>query len=120
MASGMSNNAVAGFRLSSQQERVWSRQTSHHVAVCVAKIDGPLRAEKLQRSVEQVVAEQEILRTVFRRQAGLRLPFQVIQPELAPEWRQAQIREDELQSLIARPADFDVEAGPILRVTLAE
>src|ERR1035438_5528208 len=77
----MSNNTVAGFRLSTQQERLWSQQTgsaSAFWAECELLVEGPLDAAKLQAVVRGVVERHEILRTVFHRQTGLKLPFQVI------------------------------------------
>jgi amino acid adenylation domain-containing protein len=122
MASGMSNNAVAGFRLSSQQERVWFQQSANacHTVMCVTRLDGPVDADRLRRAAEKIVAEQEILRTVFRRQAGVKLPFQVIQDNVAFEWRRTRIQESDLHSEIATPWRFDLESGPVLQVTLAE
>jgi amino acid adenylation domain-containing protein len=118
----MSNDAVAGFRLSSQQERVWFQQSadSRHHAVCVTRLHGSVDPEKLRLAVERVVAEQEILRTVFHRHAGVKLPFQVIQEALAPEWRHVHIQGHELQALTANRGNFNLETGPVLELTLAE
>ncbi len=118
----MSNNAVAGFRLSSQQERVWFQQSPNtcHTVTCVARLDGPVEAERLRGAMEKIVAEQEILRTVFRRQAGVKLPFQVIQDKVAIDWHRVRIQESDLPSEAAKPWMFDLESGPVLEVTLAE
>src|SRR5215468_3125135 len=84
----MSSNptlATAAFKLSLQQERAWL----HHetgvptFAHCIVAIDGNLDVERLKGALQQLVSEFEILRTVFRRQTGIKLPFQVIQ-EQAP------------------------------------
>ena len=77
----MSNNTVAGFRLSTQQERLWSQMTgkvSPFWAECELLVEGPLDAAKLQGVVRGIVVRHEILRTVFHRQTGLKVPFQVI------------------------------------------
>ena len=47
-------------------------------AECELLVEGPLDAAKLQEAVGVVVTRHEILRTVFHRQTGLKLPFQVI------------------------------------------
>jgi amino acid adenylation domain-containing protein len=84
----MSSNpllATAAFRLSSQQERAWSQHERGLVqfAQCIVRLDGPLDIAKLQEVLRQVVLKHEILRTVLRRQSGIKLPFQVIQEEAA-------------------------------------
>ena len=77
----MSTNTAAGFRLSTQQERIWSQQagmTSPFWSGCEVLVEGPLDAAKLQDVLRGIVTRHEILRTVFHRQTGLKLPFQVI------------------------------------------
>ena len=77
----MSNNTVAGFRLSTHQERLCSQQTgntSPFRAESELLVEGPLDATTLQAALRGVVQRHEILRTVFQHQTGLKLPFQVI------------------------------------------
>ena len=126
----MSNNTVAGFRLSTQQERLWSQQagmTSPFWAECEILVEGPLDVAKLQVAIRGVVERHEILRTVFHRQTGLKLPFQVIleTPDFA--WQVADCtgldesaQRTAIDSLIShRDAGFDLEKGPALHVVLA-
>jgi len=78
-----STMAPAAFRLSAQQERVWHQMTKGSPAtgqLCL-HIRGECDAAKLARSITSVVSNYEILRTVFRRQSGVKLPFQVILSE---------------------------------------
>src|SRR5215470_18267192 len=82
----MSSNptlATAAFKLSLQQECTWLQHEAgvRTSAQCVIAIDGNVDVARLQRSLQQLVSEYEILRTVFRRQTGIKLPFQVIQEE---------------------------------------
>src|SRR5271169_1948273 len=126
----MSNSTVAGFRLSIQQERLWSQQTGKvppFWAECELLVEGPLNATKLQDVVRGVVGRHEILRTVFHRQTGLKLPFQVILETIEYAWQSANLTgldEAAQRSAIAKLVDhrdtaFDLEHGPALHVVLA-
>src|SRR4051794_20610303 len=78
------------FRLSAQQERIWSLQADSSEPFCSEchfLVEGPLDTARLKDSVRAVIGAHEILRTVFRRQPGLKLPFQVIETEAAFIWR---------------------------------
>lgn len=130
MSVGMPENTVASFRISSQQERIWWQQTAASAAYraeCEVLIDGPLDTARLQSAIRDLVARYEILRTVFERQAGLKIPFQVIHPEVGFAWQTVDL------SALSEPAQhvkiedlrrdsastLDMEQGPALRVTLA-
>jgi amino acid adenylation domain-containing protein len=86
-----SSLATAAFRLSSQQERAWLERErgAQQFAQCVICIEGPLDVAKLKAALQQGVAKCEILRTVLRRQTGVKLPFQVIQEDAAFRFEQA-------------------------------
>jgi amino acid adenylation domain-containing protein len=75
-----STMAPAAFRLSAQQERSWQqiRKGIPASAQLCVRIRGACDGAKLARSISSVVSNYEILRTVLRRQSGVRLPFQVI------------------------------------------
>src|SRR5215467_15775987 len=94
-----STMAPAAFRLSPQQERSW-QQTSKGIPataqLCV-RLRGECDGAKLAHAVTTVVSNYEILRTVLRRQSGVRLPFQVILNE--PRFV--------FQSTTFHPADFE-------------
>ena len=82
------SNTVAGFRLSTQQERLYSQQEGSSL-LGGGRVAGrrTLDAAKLQEAVSVVVTRHEILRTVFHRQAGLKLPFQIIQESAEFAWQ---------------------------------
>jgi amino acid adenylation domain-containing protein len=123
----MENTTVA-FRLSPQQERVWSQQqdgTAHSYRVqCDILLQGEVEAGRLLQGLQTVVDRHEILRTVFRRRAGVKFPFQVILDEsragwqefdwrqLGPETQDSRLRD--LQQARAH-ANFDFEHGPLLQ-----
>jgi amino acid adenylation domain-containing protein len=125
----MSNPTVAGFRLSVQQDRAWSQQTGQRLwADCELALDGPLDAARLRNAITQVVSRHEVLRTVFHRQTGVKVPFQVIldSPEFA--WTTADLvgldesaQHSRISDLIdKRHASTDSEKGPTLSVVLAQ
>ena len=126
----MSNQTVAGFRLSVQQERTWS----HHAegiapfwAECDVALTGELDAEKLQTIIRDLVARHEILRTVFHRQVALTVPFQVILETADFAWNSAELdglgelaRCEEIRKLVStRDSQCDLEKGPLLHVAMA-
>ena len=126
----MSQNTAAGFRLSTQQERLWSQQAGKAApfwAECELRVEGPVDAAKLQEVIRGVVQRHEILRTVFHRQTGLKLPFQVIldPPEFA--WQAVDLtgleeaaQSEKARALVSsRESAIDLEYGPALHVVLA-
>lgn len=126
----MSNPTVAGFRLSTQQERIWSQQVgaaTRFWAECELAISGPLDEEKLHTVIRQLVQRHEILRTAFHRQTGVSVPFQVILDEPVFDWTKVDFIGAEaaaacegLRKVMAeRKANADLEHGPVLLVVLA-
>ena len=122
----MPDNTIAGFRLSAQQERVWTHQAGAPFrAHCSILLEGPLNSSKLQEALRALVHRHEILRTVFHRQPGLKLPFQVIQETGDVAWEtvdlsgigeptQAKRIEDWFHA-----AAFNFEQGPVMHALLA-
>jgi amino acid adenylation domain-containing protein/non-ribosomal peptide synthase protein (TIGR01720 family) len=124
---------VEGFRLSPQQEHLWSlREIDHSEAYrarCVVLIDGELNVEILRRAVARVVAKHEILRTNFHRVAGMKGPVQVINDSsatqifehdlsgLEPQEQESGIRN--LYQALGKQA-FDLTSGPSLKVWLVK
>ncbi len=76
------NEAVNGFGLSPQQKRVWLLQQANEAfpnrVWCAVSIEGPLDSARLHAAVEQVVSNQEILRTTFHSLPGMRTPLQLV------------------------------------------
>ena len=120
----MENSVTAGFRLSAQQERVWAHQQlsegSAGAGVCVIAIEGNVEPSRLRGAMERVVRRHEILHTVFHRQAGLKVPFQVIREMVEPAWSSASSTAWESLRDEARSAQFDLENGPTLKAQLVQ
>lgn len=126
----MSNNITTGFRLSPPQQRLWmlppvGPKPLYRVQGAV-QIEGHLDPERLKQAVAAVVERYEILRTLFRQPAGLSLPVQVI-GEVAPAWEahdlsdEAPAGQEQRVAALAEAlgqAPFDLENGPLLRVSL--
>ncbi|HEX8456524.1 MAG TPA: amino acid adenylation domain-containing protein [Pyrinomonadaceae bacterium] len=122
---------VEGFRLSTQQARVWqlargNTPASH--AQCILRLEGRTSADLLRASVSAVVARQQILHTTYRPHPGVTLPLQVIDASVAAEiaWREVDIHDLNGQQATAleqimreeRVAEFDLERGPLVRAAL--
>jgi amino acid adenylation domain-containing protein len=127
----MSNQTVAGFRLSAQQERTWSQHAdsvSPFWAECHLIVEGVVDPAKLQGAIRAVVARHEILRTAFHRQTGVRVPFQVIVESPDFSWRYEDLSEidealvsPDIAALVgSRDAGFNLERGPALHVVVAK
>src|SRR5580693_2857330 len=123
----MQPTAIEGFRLSPQQRRAWllgqSSPACH--AGCVVALAGSLDPAGLARALAQVVARHDILRTVFRRAPGVKIPIQVVRAELPPAWREIDLRaeaepEARIDEIFAAElaAPLPVETGPLLRASL--
>jgi len=123
----MPDNTIAGFRLSAQQERVWTHQQGGAAfgARCTVVLEGSLDPVKLQEALGSLVQRHEILRTVFHRQPGLKLPFQVIREKGSFAWEAVDFQNlDEFAQAekierFFHLAAFNLEEGPMLRVLLA-
>ena len=74
--------STVGFWLSPQQKFAWKlRQEALKAAswpACQVRLAGALDAGRLRQALEHIVSRHEILRTVFRRKTGLKVPFQVV------------------------------------------
>ena len=119
----MSSNptlSTAAFKLSSQQERAWRQHEAgvSAFAQCLIAIDGDVNVDRLKSTLRQLIAKYEILRTVFRRQTGVKLPFQVIQE--TPELRFKQVSGNDIDGILIREREsgWDVENGPSVRALL--
>ena len=103
----MSTNTTTGFRLSAEQDRVCAQQgDTPFVAQCTITVDGALSPEIMKQAINNVIQEHEILRTVYRRQTGLKLPFQVILDSSEAEWNSG------------NTPPLNLEAGPVVHVSL--
>jgi amino acid adenylation domain-containing protein len=134
----MQTEANAGFRLSPHQEQLWIEQQDDGVVrlttavLYITATKGPLDAAALRGALSDIARRHEILRTTFRRQAGLKVPFQVIHEALALEFVEVDLSaardgasepraplraggRSRLDEAARRP--FDLERGPLFRAT---
>jgi amino acid adenylation domain-containing protein len=114
----------AVFPVSYNQQQLWiidqlePESATYNIAL-VIRLEGELNPEALAASLNQVVARHEVLRTVFRVEAGE--PVQVVLPELRVELPVV-VAED--QAVAARlqkeeaGRSFDLERGPLVRAQL--
>jgi len=125
----MTTPKLEGFRLSGQQSRQWllREQGGAYVSRCAVSVEGRADAAALSAALERLASKYEILRTTFRRQPGLRVPFQVIDDGVRPSWGEVNLRgldareqEAEVEKLFEREGsrEFDLERGPVLHATL--
>ena len=96
---------LAGFKLSPIQRRMWAvrnRAEARALQLVVAP-EGRIERQRLDATLERLVARHEILRTRFERQPGVRVPLQVV---LEPPLREPTVA---IRSLEV-PAELDDEA----------
>ena len=124
-------NKVEGFRLSPQQRYLWSLQRAAgsftYQVVSTVSISGELRIDILQGALTDIVKRHEILRTVFQRPPGIKIPFQVIAEKAHFSWHFTDLSDLDRESVVAklescllaeRSKPFDFECGPLLRASL--
>ena len=121
---------TAAFWLSPQQKRICSQAgTGPFRAACLADFGMHLEASKLRDAVRDLVSRHEILRTVFRRQPGMKVPFQVVLESAEPAWEvidlsasseieQSNRIEEQWNRELHR--EFELERGPLLSMSLIQ
>jgi amino acid adenylation domain-containing protein/non-ribosomal peptide synthase protein (TIGR01720 family) len=125
----MQEGSVEGFRLSPQQNRLWSLQRSSlaYRSQCALLIEGAIEHDALREAVGSVIRRHEILRTAFHRPPGLKFPFQIINESGLPNWQtvalgdcQAQERESRIAEIFRREGlrPFDLTRSSLLRLSL--
>ncbi len=105
----------AGFWLSPQQERLFLATREGASANAIALIDATQfgSEQQVRDALQAAVNANEILRTVFRRMPGVKVPFQVVLPEAGIRWESvAGDPEHFIQA--ARAQTFDLENGPLV------
>jgi microcystin synthetase protein McyA len=123
----MEKEVIEGFELAPQQQRLWLQgaDITYRAEVTVA-IDGNARSADVRAAIETLARHHEILRTTFRRLPGMKFPIQATEAGNCVEWRELDVSDyapEEQYSLFeefAREArrPFDLERGPLMRVTL--
>ena len=91
--------ANSGFFLSPQQQFLFTHAAGARTQVACL-IQGHFDADRLHAALDRVVTRHEALRTLFQRQTGMKLPFQVVQDSLPPVWTSDPVAE-------AGPDDFN-------------
>ncbi|MEH2000618.1 MAG: amino acid adenylation domain-containing protein [Nostoc sp.] len=125
----MSNQITQGFRLSTQQKRLWSLQqsSSAYFAQCAFLIEGNLQPEMLKAALEQVVIRQGILGTTFHCLPGMKIPVMVLGNNSILSWREINLSDWESEKISRKIAyffqeagsfNFKFEEGPLLHVSL--
>src|SRR4051794_21449198 len=129
----MQEQAAAGFWLSPQQKSAWKFEqdvlSAPSPAMCRVSLTGKVDPDKLRDALRELVLRHEILRTVFRRQTGMKVPIQVVQETGDVSWQCSdfsavpeELRESQLQQLwdSEKQIETSLETGPTLRATLSK
>lgn len=128
----MKVETVESYRLSPQQKRLWllsqAGRSQEYRAHCVVTVEGKIDSSLLRAAVETLAERFEILRTTFRRRAGMSIPVQVI-GDARVDWGpdhdlsglSAPAQQAGIEALIseAGESELDLERGPLFRVSLA-
>jgi amino acid adenylation domain-containing protein len=124
----MQEPVTAGYPLSPQQKQLWSWHEEGHVptAQIAVLLEGTLNVQRLNEALQTIVERHEILRTTFRRNRGMKFPFQLVNASLDISWEEVDLRslhglteEDQIEELFAANARIDVTQTPILHACLA-
>jgi amino acid adenylation domain-containing protein len=113
-----------GFQLSPQQKRLWLLQQdgSTYLTQGTIAIEGNLQPTKLKQVVEQIVSRHQILRTNFRRLAGIKMPVMTVGKSDSFLWQEIDLgdRTLNLEELFseARKRLYKLETEPILHIYL--
>src|SRR6266566_1589293 len=129
----MQEHATAGFWLSPQQKLAWKLQQQtlpgSSRATCLISLTGQLDANEMHGALQEIVSRHEILRTVFRRQTGMKFPFQVVLEKGEVGWEEVDFsglatseRGSQLQKLwdAERDRENSLEEQPALRAVLVK
>src|SRR5438105_2135780 len=119
---------AAGYLASPQQRSAWIAQegiSNPLYAQIALLLQDIVDAKQIEDALLNAIRRHEIFRTVFHRQPGLKVPFQVVLDECPASVRtlslSTQPAAGEIQTLMQDEAAvaFDFEHGPLLRALLA-
>ena len=126
----METQTTAGYFLSPQQSHLWFLQQgseTQFLAQIAVLLEGQLDESRLDGALRETVSRHEILRTVFRRRAGMKAPFQVILESCDPqlETGSVSVLSSDIEAarfLLAAQSNsnFDLEQGPLVRASVVE
>ncbi|MBF2007868.1 MAG: amino acid adenylation domain-containing protein [Chlorogloeopsis fritschii C42_A2020_084] len=118
---------INGFKLSPQQKRLWLLQKDSQVyqAYCTILLEGDVKKEFLKKALYKLVERHEVLRTVFHRIHGLKIPIQVVKNSVMLSFSEENLNNYEnLQLEIEKlfksknQQSFDWEKGAVLQAIL--
>lgn len=127
----MLTETLSGFRLSPQQERLWSlrQNSSAYGAFCAVVIEGVLDANFLKAAVQDSINRHDSLRSHFHRLPGMKTPVMVIAEQCVPQWEamdwtglSLQTQEIQIVKLLQATQYFpeDITQSSLLRVKLLQ
>ena len=109
--------SVDVFWPSPQQSRIWAGGADHSNSVILLAAEGGIEEERLRGALEKLAERHEILRTVCRLRAGMKVPFQAVLDALQPSLdRRTQAFDEAFDQEIRRK--FDLEEGPVFSASL--
>ena len=127
----MLKQVIEGFRLSPQQEHLWRLEQaaswSPYRVQGAVRIEGLLDFEELKGAIKDVVRLNEILRTTFPRPAGMTTSLQTVSETIDFSFQCGDLSglqgEEQMQAVDSLYEEFglepfDLEAGPLLRLSL--
>ena len=109
-----------GFHLSVQQRQAWQhRAGKDDDVVVVFEVPAGTEAGVLRRTLDQLVAAHEILRTRYREWPGLKAPLQHIEAEARPAWSISHERLDDA-ALARKARSLRAAQGAVVAVAMDE
>src|SRR5436190_6388699 len=117
------------FRLSPQQNRLWSLEQHTNQpasrAVCAVQIQGDLQPEVLKQAIQKTVARHDVLRTSICYLPGMTIPLQLITKTAKANIRERDLSDSQIQEvqintrlMQAKHAEEDDERDTTLSVEL--
>ena len=127
----MNNETIEGYRLSPQQQHLWSLQQLRpgqaYRAQCAVIIEGNLNLTGLTAAIKNLVSRHQILRTTFHHLEGMTFPVQVIDQTGVPPLEEldlsgagSAVQRSTVEKLFAtdKARMSDLSEGPLLRLWL--
>jgi amino acid adenylation domain-containing protein len=113
----------AGYELSPQQKQLFAQKQENATAGVALLFHDDTNGEKLRDAVAALVERHEILRSVFQRRTGMKVPFQVLRENGEFRWSEvdlSSIDESEQEGRVRQVLDsltVDIENGPVLHAS---
>src|SRR5258708_3168792 len=127
----MVSGDLVGYKLSPQQRHLWRLQQDDpaqpYRAYCAVSIEGVIDRTALMRAMQALTDRHEILRVCFASLPGIAFPLQVVREFVAPSTTETDLcdlsleqqnREIEAALDAAEQISFNLELGPLIRLSL--